>query len=127
MDELIARLRTRVGLSAPQAETAVVVLLAFLDKEAPPAALAELFTALPDARRMLEGTAITEAADAEDTQYLGGMSRLMRVADRLMATGLDMTQVQTTVREVVAFARERAGDGTVDEIVTGIPGLRHAL
>lgn len=127
MDELIARLMARVGLSEPQARTSIAILLAFLDHEAPPSALEQLFSALPDARAMLDSAAEVAAPDAEGTRHFGGITRLMGVADRLMANGLDMTQVQVTVREVVLFARERAGDSAVEEIVTGIPGLRHAL
>ncbi|MGU3493126.1 hypothetical protein ACLBXM_03700 [Xanthobacteraceae bacterium A53D] len=127
MDELIARLRTSVGLSEPQARAAVAVLLGFLDREAPPEALGQLFAAMPDARALLDGTAHAQTVDAEGTQHFGGMARLMRVADEMMASGLDMLQVQATVREVVDFARERAGEETVNVIVTGIPGLRHAL
>jgi hypothetical protein len=40
-----------------------------------------------------------------------------------MAAGLDMGQVQTVTKEVIAYAREKAGEDTVGEIVGSIPGL----
>lgn len=125
METLTDRLMARVGLSEAQARSAVRVLSTFLSTEAPPPTRARLHAVLPD---LAPATGSGEPeADGDGTSHFGGMARLMRVADRLMAEGLSMIEVQATVREVVAYARETAGDATVDEIVTAIPGLRHAL
>jgi hypothetical protein len=40
-----------------------------------------------------------------------------------MAAGLSMGQVQSVTREIVAYAREKAGEDTVGEVVGAIPGL----
>ena len=40
-----------------------------------------------------------------------------------LAAGLSMGQVQGVARETLAFAREKAGEDTVGEIVGAIPGL----
>ena len=41
----------------------------------------------------------------------------------MMSVGLSMGQVQAVTRETIAFAREKAGEDTVGEIVGAIPGL----
>jgi hypothetical protein len=40
-----------------------------------------------------------------------------------MAAGLDMGQVQAVTRDIIAYAREKAGEDAVGEIVGSIPGL----
>jgi hypothetical protein len=40
-----------------------------------------------------------------------------------MGAGLSMAQVQAVTKEVIAYAREKAGDDAVGEIVAAIPGL----
>jgi hypothetical protein len=51
------------------------------------------------------------------------MGGLMGAANRLMAAGLSMGQLQCVTRELVAHGRETAGEDTVGEIVGAIPGL----
>jgi hypothetical protein len=41
----------------------------------------------------------------------------------MMAAGLSMGQVQGVTREVIAYAREQAGEDAIGEIVGAIPGL----
>jgi hypothetical protein len=41
----------------------------------------------------------------------------------MMAAGLSMPQVQGVARETLGFAREKAGEDAVGEIVGAIPGL----
>jgi len=47
----------------------------------------------------------------------------MAAGSRMMAAGLSMGQVQAVTRETIAFAREKAGEDVVGEIVGSIPGL----
>jgi hypothetical protein len=47
----------------------------------------------------------------------------MGAANRLMAAGLSMGQVQRVTQEVVAYTREKAGEDSVGEVVGAIPGL----
>ncbi len=126
MDELISRLMVRAGLSEAQARQALVIVLAFLEREAPAETLERFLTALPGAAALLAPDR-TEQPIAEDTRHFGGVARLMRVADQMLAAGLDMTQVQATVREVLDYARTMAGPDTVDEMILAIPGLRQVL
>ncbi|MFG1461802.1 DUF2267 domain-containing protein [Xanthobacter sp. DSM 24535] len=123
MDELTARLMDKVGVSEQVARSAVLAVLAFLSREAPPAAIADLVTAIPDLKGELLMPPAEDAFPAA-TGHFGGMARLMRVADQMMESGMTMSQVQDATREVVAFAREKAGPELVDRIVAAVPGLR---
>ena len=51
------------------------------------------------------------------------MGGLMGVGAKLMGAGLSMGQVQIAAKEILVFAREKAGNETVEEIAAGIPGL----
>jgi hypothetical protein len=42
---------------------------------------------------------------------------------RMMGLGLSMGQVQSITRETINFAREKAGEDAVGQIVGAIPGL----
>ncbi|MFG1424741.1 DUF2267 domain-containing protein [Roseixanthobacter glucoisosaccharinicivorans] len=123
MDELTARLMDKVGVSEQTARAAIEMVLAFLSREAPPAAIAELVAAIPDLKGELQMPP-DEAAFPAATGHFGGMARLMRIADQMMEAGMTMPQVQDATREVVAFAREKAGSDLVDRIVAAVPGLR---
>jgi hypothetical protein len=117
MDELIARLVANVGIDGATAEKAVGIILEFLRKEGPPDKAQAIIDSLPGAEALLKSQ-----------QDMGGgsmfaMGGVMGAGTKLMAAGLDMMQVQAVTREVIAFAREKAGEDTVGEIVGSIPGL----
>ncbi|MGA2894997.1 MAG: hypothetical protein ABSE22_19190 [Xanthobacteraceae bacterium] len=48
---------------------------------------------------------------------------LVKEGPRMMSAGLSMGQVQSLARAVLAYAREKAGEDAVGEIVGAIPGL----
>jgi hypothetical protein len=50
-------------------------------------------------------------------------SGAMAVLGELQGLGLGMGQIQGVTKETVDFARERAGDDVVNDIVASIPGL----
>ncbi len=116
MDELVARLVANAGVDAAAAEKAVGIILDFLKKEGPPDKVQELFAKLPGA----EALAAQQEADGGGMFAMGG---LMGAGTKMMAAGLSMGQVQGVTKEVIAFAREKAGEDTVGEIVGAIPGL----
>jgi hypothetical protein len=119
MDELIARLVTNVGLDRDAAEKAVAIILAFLKKEGPPEKVQALIDALPGAEELMESQ---EGLDASGGGMFA-MSGIMGAGTKMMAAGLTMTQVQGVARETLRFAREKAGDEAVGEVVGAIPGL----
>ena len=56
----------------------------------------------------------------------GGMFALggiMGAGTKMMAAGLSMGQVQGVARETLAYARQKAGEDAVGEIVGAVPGL----
>jgi hypothetical protein len=118
MDELMQRLMANCGVERPTAEKAVGIILDFLRKEGPPDKVQALMDKMPGAEGLV-------AAAGEDQSSDGtfGMGGIMGAANRLMAAGLSMGQVQSVTREVVAYAREKAGEDTVGEVVGAIPGL----
>ena len=113
MDELVGRLVANVGVEQAVAEKAVGIILAFLLKEGPSDKVQALIDAMPGAT-----AAVQAAADNG-----GGMGGIMGVGTKLMAAGLSMGQMQGVTREIIAYAREKAGEDAVGEIVGSIPGL----
>jgi hypothetical protein len=119
MDELIARLVANVGVDQNAAEKAVGIIFEFLRKEGPADKVQALIDRLPGAELLMEAQ---EGVDASG----GGMfalGGLMGAGTKMMAAGLSMGQVQGVTREVIAYAREQAGDEAIGEIVGAIPGL----
>jgi hypothetical protein len=116
MDELVGRLVANVGVSREAAEKSVGIILEFLMKEGPPEKVQALMTQIPDSAAFLQNA----ADDGGGTFAMGG---IMGAGTRMMAAGLSMDQVQGVTREVIAYAREKAGEDTVGEIVGGVPGL----
>lgn len=119
MNELIERLTEKTGVEAPIAEKAIGIILDFLAKEGPTETVHALIAQMPGAEALLQSAQAESAAAGVS----GGMGGLMGTANRLMAVGLSMGQVQSVTQEVVAYAREKAGEDTVGEIVGAVPGL----
>jgi hypothetical protein len=119
MDELIARLVNNLGIDRDAAEKAVAVMLDFLKKEAPPEKVQALIDKLPGAEQLMESQ---EGIDASGGGMFA-MGGIMGAGTKMMAAGLTMGQVQGVARETLAFAREKAGEDAVGEIVGAIPGL----
>ena len=117
MDELIGRLVTSVGIDRTAAEKAVVVILQFLIKEGPADKVKAVIDKLPGA----DAAIATAAAEPGVGGMFGG--GIMAAGARMMAAGLSMGQVQAVTRETIAYAREKAGEDAVGEIVGAIPGL----
>ncbi|MGX5732799.1 DUF2267 domain-containing protein [Bosea thiooxidans] len=124
MDELISRLMAASGLNEEQTRKAVGIILAFLQKEGPPAEIGQLMAALPGAQ---------ELADAESGAkggvlgaiggLMGGGGGVMALGGQLMGAGLSMGQIQTVSKEMFAVGREKAGEDAMGAIVGAIPGL----
>jgi hypothetical protein len=115
MDELVGRLVANVGIDRPAAEKAVGIILGFLRKEGPPERVQALIDGMPGAEALIE----SQQADSG----MFAMGGVMGVGTKLMGAGLSMGQVQAVTKEVIAYAREKAGDDAVGEIVAAIPGL----
>ena len=118
MDELIARLVANVGVDRAAAEKAVGIILDFLLKEGPPDKVPALIDKLPGAQALIQAQ---QASDAGGGMF--SMGGIMGAGTKMMAAGLSMGQVQGVTKEVIAYAREKAGEDAIGEIVGAIPGL----
>lgn len=116
MDELIARLVANVGIDKEAAEKSVGIILEFLRKEGPPDTVQALLDRLPGAEALIK-------AQEGASGGMFAMGGIMGAGTKMMAAGLSMSQVQAVSRETLAFAREKAGEDAVGEIVGAIPGL----
>ncbi len=116
MNELIARLVANVGIDQAAAEKSVGIILDFLKKEGPPDKVQALIDKIPDSEALI-------AAQAGESGGMFAMGGLMGAGTKMMGAGLSMGQVQAVTKEVIAYAREKAGEDTVGEIVGSIPGL----
>lgn len=116
MNELIARLVANVGIDQAAAEKSVGIILDFLKKEGPPDKVQALIDKLPGAEALM-------AAQSADSGGMFAMGGLMGAGTKMMGAGLSMGQVQGVTKEVIAYAREKAGEDTIGEIVGSIPGL----
>lgn len=119
MDELIARIVANVGVDRNTAEKAVGIIFEFLLKEGPADKVRALIGRLPGAEEMMEAQ---EGIDSSGGGMFA-MGGLMGAGTKMMAAGLTMGQVQDVTREVIAYAREVAGEDAVGEVVGAIPGL----
>jgi hypothetical protein len=157
MEELIGRITDAVGIDEQTAQTAIGVILGFLNKEGPDDAMAQLVEAIPGADAFIaslgdgggetggglagalgglmggsggglgglggSGGGLGGLAGAVGGLMGGQSGGLMSAASELMSAGLDMGQIQGVTQEVVGFAREKAGDDVVSQIVAQIPGM----
>ncbi len=114
MDELVGRLVAEVGIDRAVAEKAVGIILAFLLKEGPADKVQAMLASMPGAEA---------AAQANEGGGMFGMGGIMGVGTQLMSAGLSMGEVQSVARTLLAYAREKAGEDTVGEVVAAIPGL----
>ncbi len=121
MDELIARLVADVGIDRATAEKAVGIIFDFLVKEGPADKVQPLLVKIPGAEAVMQRARSESDAGSMLAGAMGGV--IMGAAMRMMSAGLSMGQVQSITRAVIAYAREKAGEDAVGEIVAAIPGL----
>ena len=119
MDELISRLVANVGVDRDAAEKALAIMFEFLRKEGPPDKVQALLERMPGAIELIEAQGGVDASGG-GMFALGG---LMGAGTKMMAAGLSMGQVQGVARETLAYARQKAGEDAVGEIVGAVPGL----
>jgi hypothetical protein len=118
MDELVDRIVANVGVDRTVAEKSVGIIFDFLAKEGPTEKVLALLDRLPGAN-----AALATAREGDGGGMFGGMGGIMGVGSRLMAAGLGMGEIQGVTRELIAYARETAGEEAVGEIVAAVPGL----
>ncbi len=116
MEELIARITSKVGIDAGTAEKAVGMILAFLQKEGPATEVQKLLAAFPGAEEAI--------SQVKGGGFLSGlMGGVMGLGSQLMGAGLGMGEISGVAKETIRFAKEKAGDEPVDAVIGAIPGL----
>lgn len=138
MEELITRIVEKVGIDAATAERVVGIILGMFKDNASSEQLSGLLGAMPGAEDL-----IAKASDAGDSagaaaggiggmlsgamSAMGGGNPLMDTLGKLQGEGLSMDQARSAGSELVAFARESAGDDVVNSALEAIPGLKDML
>src|ERR1700687_489263 len=107
MDELVGRLVADLGVDRATAEQAVGTIFDFLVQEGPSDMVRPLLARLPGAEVL-----VRKAAD-QNTGGFDTASGVIGAGMRMMAAGLSMGQVQNIGRDVLAYAREKAGADVV--------------
>jgi hypothetical protein len=128
---LIARVAAAADISRDSAREAVALVLDFILREAPEDAVKILLVKAPALRTIVASGASTggEGMSFAVKGLMGtgagamGGGGLRALGEGLRALGLDPPAMQAVGKEVVDYARERAGDDVVGEITSAIPGL----
>ena len=129
MDEMIARVSQAAGVDAQVTRQAIGEIFIFLKSEVAPEALNELMDKLPGAHDLAASMGDAEAPISGGglmgalSSMMGGGGGIMGLAGKLMALGLGMAEMQTIGREVFVYAREVAGEETVNKVVASSPTL----
>jgi hypothetical protein len=121
MEELIQRVCAAAGIDTTAAAQATAAILNFLQKEGPSEQVAEVIAQLPGAQALIDAHGGASAETGSGLMGFGG--GLMGLAGKLTDAGLSMGQMQALGKEIFAYAREKAGEDAVGEIVGAIPGL----
>ncbi|MCY1244716.1 hypothetical protein D9M72_578090 [compost metagenome] len=126
MNELVTRVAENVGLEPATAEKAVGMILGFLQREAADGPVAQMIESIPGATDLIaqyngEGTGGGGLLGGLMSAIGGG--GVMALGQQLMSQGLGMGEITSLAKETIAFAKEKAGDEVVDEVVASVPGL----
>ena len=125
MSEIVTRIADNVGISPDKAETALGMMLGFLQREAADGPVAKMIESVPGALDLVA----KYNGEGEGKGLLGGLMSalggggIMGLGPQLMAQGLGMGEISKLAKETMAAAREYAGDEVVDEVVASVPGL----
>ena len=126
MNDLVTRVADAVGIDAALAEKAIGMMLGFLQREAADGPVAKMIEAIPGASDLVakyngEGTGGGGLLGSLMSAIGGG--GIMGLGQQLMSQGLGMGEITSLAKETIAFAKEKAGDEVVDEVVASVPGL----
>ncbi|GCA48900.1 hypothetical protein KGO5_01336 [Sinorhizobium sp. KGO-5] len=126
MSELVTRVAENVGIETATAEKAVGMILGFLQREAAEGPVAQMIEAIPGATELV---AQYNGEGSGGGGLLGGLMSaiggggVMALGQQLMSQGLGMGEITALAKETIAFAKEKAGEEVVDEVVASVPGL----
>jgi hypothetical protein len=117
MTELVDRIVARVGVDPATAEKAVGIILDFLSKEGPADKVQVLLA------KLAGHDSLIAAASNDGGGLFGNVGGIMGVGSRLMGVGLGMGDIQSVIKELVVYAREKGAGDALADIAASIPGL----
>jgi hypothetical protein len=126
MEELVSRIAAKAGVDETIAQDGLGIILGFLNKEAPAEKMQMVLDALPGASDLLAARAGVSSGGGllgGLGSMMGGTAGAMAALSELNKAGLGMGEIQGLVTELVTYAKEKAGDDVVDEVIAKIPGL----
>ena len=127
MQELVARIADVTGLDTAKAETGLGIVLALIKSHGDTEKVTALFGKLPGADELAARQARSKGGGLLGRLGGGLMGAPLAAIAQLQAAGLSMAQIKTLGREVLHYAREKAGDRLVQEAAGSIPGLSSYL
>lgn len=125
MDELIAQISSRTGLSPEKTERALGIMIGLLKTQGNQAKVGELMARLPGA----EALAAKHGSDGAGRGGLLGMlagglmGGPLAAISKLTAAGLTMDQIKELGTLTLDYAKAKAGPELVREVAGSIPGL----
>lgn len=126
MEELISRIMAAAGVDRDVARNAIGIILGFLDKQGAKDKMQLIFDALPGTKELVDERARAGSGGGllgGLAGKMGGTMGAMAVLNELSSSGLDMKGIQSVAKELVTYAKEKAGDDIVNEVVSQMPGL----
>ena len=138
IEQLVTRIAATAGIDPAIAEKAVGMLLGFIQQQGDDGAVAQMIQQIPGAAGLVAqyngaetqasgGGLLGSVMGAVGGMMGGGAGDLMQLGQGLMAEGLDMGQIQQVAGETLSFAKEHAGEDTVNQVVESVPGLSQFL
>lgn len=120
MNDLVNQVADAVGIEGDTAETAIGMMLGFLQREGDADAVEKMIAAIPGAAGL-----VAAHGDAKSGGLLGGLlgGGIMGLGQQLMGLGLGMGEITGLAKQTIQVAREHAGDEVVDTVVASVPGL----
>lgn len=122
IEDLINRVAAAAGIDSELASKAIGMILGFLQKEGPAEQVQQMLAALPGSTNLIEQAS---GGGGGLMGMVGGLmgGGIMGLGANLMGAGLDMGQISSVGKELIAFGREHAGEDVMGQIVAGTPGL----
>ena len=122
MEELLNRIAADTGLTPEKAKEAIGHILAYMKAEGTDPAVETMISETPGANEAIA------AAGGGGGGLLGSVmgafgGGIMALGAKLMGLGLDMGQIRMIATELITYAKQSAGDETVDRVIATTPGL----
>jgi hypothetical protein len=120
MEEVLNRIAAETGLTPEKAKEAVGHILAYMKAEGTDPAVETMIAETPGANEAIQSAGGGGMLGSVMGAFGGG---IMALGAKLMGLGLDMGQIRMIATELITYAKQHAGDETVDRVIATTPGL----